>query len=99
MSDSGPGGAPQGTSDGQQQGPPGGQMEIDTAAAAATLGVTEDELIAALGDLDQGPPDFATAAVTLGVTEEALMEALGISGSPGGQPGGEGGPGGPGQGG
>jgi Protein of unknown function (DUF1566) len=86
MSDSGPGAAPQGTSDGQQQGAPGGQMEIDMAAAAASLGVTEDALIAAMGDANQGPPDFAAAAATLGVTEEALMEALGITGQPGGQP-------------
>ena len=89
--DSGPNGqgAPQGNSDGQTpQGGPGSQQQIDTAAAAAQLGVTEEALIAALGDPSQGPPDFAAAAQILGVTEEALMEALGITGEmqPGGQP-------------
>ncbi len=41
--------------------------------------MTEEALIAALGDLSQGPPDFAAAAEALGVTEEALMDALGIA--------------------
>ncbi len=78
----GPGG--QQPADGQTS--QGGPKAIDTAAASEALGVTEEALIAALGDLSQGPPDFATAAATLGVTEEALMEALGITGQPG-QPG------------
>jgi hypothetical protein len=59
---------------------PGEQQEMpDLAAAAAELGVTEEELEAALGDPEQGAPDFAAAAAELGVTEEALMEALGAS--------------------
>lgn len=86
-------GAPQGAADGQpggevqQGGQPGGQP--DFAAAAATLGITEEELMAALGDDGQGPPDFAAAADILGITEESLMEALGISA--GGPPNGGGG--------
>lgn len=62
----------------------------DLVAAAAELGVTEEELEAALGEPGQAPPDFAAAATEFGVTEEVLMEALGVSasGSPngGGQP-------------
>ena len=58
-----------------QGGGQGGQMP-DLAAAAATLGVTEEALIDALGDPNQGPPDFAAAAETLGVTETDLMNAL-----------------------
>ncbi len=86
-------GAPQGApgGEGQQDGrQPGGQP--DFAAAADTLGITEEELMAALGGEGQGPPDFAAAAEILGITEEALMEALGISaggppsGGGGGQP-------------
>ncbi len=75
------GGAPQGNG-----GP--GQM-LDYSAAAATLGISEDDLTAALGDANQGPPDFAAAAATLGVTEADLMDALGIAEGgmpPGGQP-------------
>ena len=76
--------------DGQPDGP-GEQQEMpDLAAAADELGVTQEELEAALGDPGQGSPDFAAAAAELGVTEEVLMEALGVSasGSPngGGQP-------------
>ena len=67
-------------SDGQQpsgdQGQQGGMP--DFAAAAVTLGVTEDVLVAALGEPGQDAPDFAAAAATLGITEEALIEALGI---------------------
>jgi hypothetical protein len=61
--------------------PPGGRppgMAIDWATAAAKLGVTEQQLRAALGDSSQGPPDFAAAAKQLGVSEQALMEALGF---------------------
>ena len=64
-----------------QDGPPtdGGEPAApDTAGAAATLGITEDELIAALGDAGQGAPDFAAAAATLGVTEDELSAALGV---------------------
>jgi len=63
-----------------QPGAPGEQQEMpDLAAAAAELGITEEELEAALGDPSLGSPDFAAAATELGVTEEALMEALGVS--------------------
>jgi hypothetical protein len=61
---------------------------IDYAAAASTLGVTEQALKDALVSKDQQPPDFSAAAATLGVTEEALRNALGFkAGSqPGGSP-------------
>ena len=52
---------------------------FDTAAAAETLGVTEESLIDALGDPSQGAPDFAAAAETLGVSETELLNALGIT--------------------
>lgn len=69
--------------DSELDGQPGGsgeQQEMpDLAAAATELGVTEEELEAALGEPGQTPPDFAAAAAELGVTEEALMEALGTS--------------------
>jgi hypothetical protein len=74
------GGGGEGGSGGQE----GQQGAPDLAAAAAVLGVTEEELEAALGG---PPPDFAAAAAILGVTEEALMAALGVSGE--GQPGGD----------
>ena len=51
----------------------------DFAAVAAQLGITEEELMSALGDPSEGPPDFAAAAETLGVTEQELMDALGIT--------------------
>jgi hypothetical protein len=62
---------------------------LDLAAAAAKLGVTEQQLTAALGNLQPGIPDLAAAAQKLGVTETALREALGIPNSgaaPGGLP-------------
>ena len=72
---------------GQNQPNGQGRPEIDFAAAAATLGVTEDALRAALG---APPPDFTAAAAQLGVTEQALINALGLpAGGPpqgGGQP-------------
>ncbi len=52
--------------------------EIDWAAAAASLGVTEEQLKAAVGDFEGGMFDMETAAATLGVTIEALQEALGL---------------------
>lgn len=64
--------------------PPRGQNgegrgpKIDTAAAAETLGVSEADLQAALGEPGQGKPDLATVAAELGVTEEALIDAMGI---------------------
>jgi hypothetical protein len=88
---------PSGTPDGRG---PGQQMDL--AAAAKTLGKTEEELRLVLGinnDIEQenitsgakpsGQPkqmDLAAAAKTLGVTEEALKEALGMNNMPSGQP-------------
>lgn len=60
------------------------QGQPDLAAAAKTLGITEDALIAAMGTPGQQPPDFASVAKTLGITETQLMDALGIVG--GGMP-------------
>ncbi|MEA2003061.1 MAG: DUF1566 domain-containing protein [Actinomycetota bacterium] len=53
--------------------PTGGPL----AEAAAMLGVTEDDLAAALGDPNSGPPDFDAAAAALGLPVEDLMEAIG----------------------
>lgn len=57
--------------------PPGGGMGIavapDFSEAAETLGITEDELIDALGE---PPPNFAEAAEKLGISEEELLQAL-----------------------
>jgi hypothetical protein len=53
--------------------------EINWAAVAEKLGVTEDVLKEAAADISQGMPDFAAIAVKLGVTEEVLKEALGFS--------------------
>ncbi|MEE3115673.1 MAG: hypothetical protein VX321_06220, partial [Actinomycetota bacterium] len=50
---------------------PGGPP--DFTEAAETLGVTMDELLAALGP---PPPDLEAAAATLGVTVEELQAAL-----------------------
>jgi hypothetical protein len=70
----------QGNSQGGPQGGPqmGPQMEPDFAAVAASLGITESELIAAFGEQTQGPPDFAAIAEKLGITEQELLDALGI---------------------
>ena len=74
--------------------------EIDYAAAAETLGVTEDALKSAMGVTEttattaSGTPgqpkriDLATAAKTLGVEETALREALGMTDMGGGPQGG-----------
>lgn len=81
------GGLPAGQEGGQPQGQGGaGQPDLD--AAAAQLGITVQELQAALGP---PPPDFEAAAATLGITVEELMNALGLpAGGPGGQgPGGQ----------
>lgn len=56
----------------------GGGTMPDLAAAAATLGITEMQLMDALGK--KMPPDFAAAAAKLGVTEAKLKAALGVSG-------------------
>ena len=50
------------------------QEQLDFAAAAETLGVTEAELMDALGG---PPPNFEAAAENLGITVEELQEALG----------------------
>jgi len=55
----------------------GGTTGPDLTAAAATLGVTEADLQAALGT---PPPDLAAAATSLGVTEADLQAALGVPG-------------------
>lgn len=64
-------------------------LEMDLAAAAEKLGVTEEQLREALGDMKQGPPDLAAAAEKLGISVDLLQEALGMpaGGSrPGGPP-------------
>ncbi|MCZ4347077.1 YHYH protein [Devosia neptuniae] len=57
--------------DGGQGGAPAG---LD--AAAATLGITTEALMDALGDAQGGRPDLAAAAATLGITEGELSAAL-----------------------
>ena len=52
--------------------------EPDLAAAAATLGIAEDDLKAALESTNSFPPDFEAAAAALGITGAELMDALGI---------------------
>jgi len=55
--------------------PQGGQGNgPDLAAAAASLGISENDLRNALG---APPPDFGAAAQTLGITVEELQNALG----------------------
>jgi hypothetical protein len=66
---------PQGGIQGEMQAMP----EIDYAAVAAKLGVTEEQLKAAFGDTEQGPPDMAAAAQTLGISEDELRAALGFA--------------------
>jgi len=53
-------------------GGPGGQDRPDFTLAAEELGITEQELLDALGQ----PPNFDAAAETLGITVEELQEAL-----------------------
>ncbi len=48
----------------------------DLAVVAAQLGVTEEALMAALGEPGQGPPNSEAAAEALGVTVEELESAL-----------------------
>ena len=63
-------------------GAPGSQPAaptIDYAAAAQTLGVTEQALRDALGDTTQRPMDFTSAAQKLGVSVEELQKALGFT--------------------
>jgi hypothetical protein len=56
----------------------GPQNPPDLAAAAKTLGITEQELMDALGP---PPPDFAAAAQTLSITEQELQNALFAAGA------------------
>lgn len=48
----------------------------DFSAAAETLGISEEDLHAALRASGGPPPNLAKAAETLGITEEALKAAL-----------------------
>ena len=57
----------QGNTGGRPAGP-------DMAAVAEKLGVTADDLKAALGG---PPPDFAAAAAKLGISEQTLKDAMG----------------------
>ncbi len=71
-------GGPEGGAGAPEDGARAGAGGPDLAAAAEQLGVTEDELAAALGETSPGePPDFDAAAETLGVTVEELEAALG----------------------
>lgn len=80
VSAQGPGGGP---GEGPPGAGPGGRPDL--AAAAETLGITEDELRDALGP---PPPNLEAAAATLGITVEELEDALGVSsgGGPVGAP-------------
>lgn len=55
--------------------PEQGQGGLDLTSAAEILGVTEADLIEALGD--ERPPNFEAAAELLGISLEELQEALG----------------------
>lgn len=67
-------------------GPGGRGGGMDLAAAAEALGVTEDELTAALGTGEEGGRmDLESAASQLGVTVEELQEALGFGEMPEGE--------------
>jgi hypothetical protein len=67
----GAGGPPPGQGDGEGGGTAPGQVDLTDAAAA--LGVTVEELGAALGG---PPPDLDAAAATLGITVEELRSVL-----------------------
>jgi hypothetical protein len=68
---SGDGEVPTLTDGGGKGGPPAGDGP-DLAAAADVLGITQQELMAALGE---PPPDFQAAAETLGITMQELQAA------------------------
>ena len=57
-----------------------GAPDVDTAAAAKTLGITEKALKAAFGTTT--PPDVSAAAKKLGITEAVLLDALGVKARP-----------------
>jgi hypothetical protein len=69
-----PEGGPTGNMTGER--PPAPVMDLAT--AAEKLGVTEEQLSEALGDLQPGFSDLAAAAEKLGVSEDSLREALGF---------------------
>ncbi|MDX2345240.1 MAG: DUF1566 domain-containing protein [Acidimicrobiia bacterium] len=66
--------------DGSDAGGAQGGDVPDLAAAAEVLGITEQELMDALGD---PPPDLEAAAAILGITAEELEAALGLAASTG----------------
>jgi hypothetical protein len=72
------------TSDSQATpGTPGQRPRLDIKGAAATLGITEEQLVNALGIPPRPPrPDFAAAAQKLGVSEADLKAALGVPANP-----------------
>lgn len=75
---------------GERGGPGGMSGQMDLAAAAEELGVTGDELTAALALTEEGDRmDLTAAADELGVTVEELQDALGMGGMPDGTPPGE----------
>ncbi|MBT3315235.1 MAG: GGDEF domain-containing protein [Anaerolineae bacterium] len=51
--------------------------QLDLVSAANQLGITEEELISALGSPGQGPPNFAAVATKLDIPQQELMDALG----------------------
>ena len=63
------------TDGGGEGGLPAGDVP-DLVAAAEALGITQQELIAALGE---PLPDFQAAAATLGITVQELQAALGVA--------------------
>lgn len=52
--------------------------ELDFDGAAEELGIPVDELMAAFGDPNDGPPDLAAIAASLETSEAILSEVLGI---------------------
>ncbi len=69
------------TSDSQAT--PGQRPRLDIKGAATTLGITEEQLVNALGIPPRRPrPDFAAAAQKLGVSEADLKAALGVPTNP-----------------
>lgn len=65
------------------QATPGQRPRLDIRGAAATLGITEEQLVNALGMPPRPPrPDFAAAAQKLGVSEADLKAALGVPANP-----------------
>ena len=52
--------------------------ELDLPGAAAQLGISEEDLMNAMGDPSDGPPDMEAIAEALGVEVDDLQNALGI---------------------